>query len=110
MTELQRNIIQQLIWGACTAQDLALVLRADRQLIIDTLEEMAVTSEVRPVFPAAPGDAVCERCGAELAGVEPGERCPTTFAGGELTCGGFLRDECRWVYCGGPISKVLEAA
>lgn len=110
MTEFQRQIIADLISKPRTAQQLGWDLEVDWADVVEALNELKLAGQVATKLNVAPGDARCERCGAEVEEVEPGDSCGTTLAGGELVCGGYLMDICIYAYCGGPISKALEAA
>jgi hypothetical protein len=110
MTEFQQGLIEELILKPRTAQQLAWDLALDREDIVDALDELRIANEVCTKFNVAPGDAVCGVCGAEYDDIEIGAFCIAAVGGGEVMCGGFLVDVCLYVYCGGPISKALEAA
>lgn len=110
MNDLQRQIIEALILKPRTAQQLAWDMDWDRQEVINALDALALSNSVGAKFNVAPGDAVCGVCGEMYEDVEVGETCPRQVAWGERDCGGYLVDVCLWVYCGGPISKALEAA
>lgn len=110
MSELQRQLIEELISKPRTAQQLAWDLNVDWEEVVDALEALSAETLVRPNVGVAPGDMDCGSCGASYLGAESGDRCDAYLAGGSLLCGGPLYDLCVYVYCGGPISKALEAA
>ncbi len=103
--ELQREIIHELIFnGARTASRIADRFGLNREKVITSLRSLKSEGNVTTVWNEADGDCFCTHCQLEWAGEEPGNTCPS------LHCGGYLKDDCRWIFCGGPISQALKVA
>jgi hypothetical protein len=107
MTEFHRQLIDELILRPRTAQQLARDMSVDVETVYAALADLALSNDVVPLDGHCAGDAVCTNCGTQLESAEPNERCGVGFGG---ACEGWPIDVCIWRYCGGPISKALEAA
>jgi predicted transcriptional regulator len=106
MSELGREIIEALILdGTQTGEELAETLkirkRWTRRSVMRELQELARQGQIRTWKTDRPGDTSCVHCGRRFVESEPGDRCPRL-------CGGWLVDDCAWVFCGGPISQALS--
>jgi hypothetical protein len=108
MNNLEQRIIEELILEPQTADGLARLLSVDRSCVIDILEEMAITNQVRTQVGLTSTDTVCSNCGVGYIERERAVSCRRWL--GDCRCSGVLKDACAWFYCGGPISKALEAA
>lgn len=125
MSHLEQRIIETLIFdGATLAGELADFLNVSREEIVVCLEKLQADGKCAPAWNRKPGDAVCsenwrhryedvddESLGNSCAGydnceVEGCEECDIEKG----DCFGFLVDDCRWVFCGGPVSEALRAA
>lgn len=109
MTELHNRIIETLIFdGPTLAGDLADTFGVSREEIVEALNELKDDGQVAPRWNRLPGDAVCSEDYRhryeEVEDEELGSGCE------EEGCFGFLVDDCRWRYCGGPVSEALRVA
>jgi hypothetical protein len=107
MTGFQRTIIEELILKPRTAEKLARDLSADFEDVFEAMEELALEHVAVPVDGHRLGDAFCTNCGMEHEAAQLPGICEIGLGG---NCEGYLKDTCVWRYCGGPISKALEAA
>jgi predicted Zn-ribbon and HTH transcriptional regulator len=101
---LREGIVRLLIFqGPLTVTSLAVILDVDWDEVSATVNDLYAAGQIRTRSGSAVGDCYCPHCQSEWADEEPGNLCPSRH------CGGYVRDDCRWVFCGGPVSQALSA-
>lgn len=104
MDDLRQTLIETLIFeGAQTASQLADSLSQPLRSVNDCLGDLVRSGQVRCVVGSRLGDRICPNCQTEYQDAEPGDRCDLLD-----WCQGYLIDDCKWVFCGGPVSQVLS--